>query len=262
MTFNSSLSLPSRKRFFRQALILQSPRLFGSLLIVLLSVTACERRAAPKQTPYGSLSCNGTPSFTDFRDGKVYPIVQIGSQCWMGANLDVDRFLNGELLFHAQNLQDWQKAEEEAIPAWCYYNNNPENARRYGRLYNLHAIRDPRGLAPEGWAIPNDRDWTRLIDFVGGDALAAFVLKSDAFWALDNENSGNGINTTGFTAMPAGSRDSAGNYRGLGQQAYFWTLSQPDTGVYYTTQMRFDSDSVFRPQAPAAMAFALRCRRI
>ncbi|MCX6304407.1 MAG: hypothetical protein NT040_05530 [Bacteroidetes bacterium] len=33
--------------------------------------------------------------FTDPRDGKVYPTILIGSQCWMGKNLNIGTRING-----------------------------------------------------------------------------------------------------------------------------------------------------------------------
>jgi len=33
---------------------------------------------------------------TDPRDGQVYPIVQVGTQCWMAKNLNYGTFMVGE----------------------------------------------------------------------------------------------------------------------------------------------------------------------
>ncbi|MCK7537523.1 MAG: fibrobacter succinogenes major paralogous domain-containing protein [Marinilabiliales bacterium] len=53
------------------------------------------------------------------------------------------------------------KAAEAGEPAWCYQENGPKTGgNRYAKLYNWYAVNDPRGLAPEGWRIPTNADWS------------------------------------------------------------------------------------------------------
>lgn len=80
--------------------------------------------------------------------------VKIGNQIWMTKNLDVSTFRNGEIIPEAKTNEEWQEANKQKKPAWCYYDNDPENGKKYGKLYNGYAIADKRGLAPEGWHIP------------------------------------------------------------------------------------------------------------
>ena len=73
----------------------------------------------------------------------------------MSKNLNVSRFRNGEIIFEAKTIEEWEKAGENKTPAWCYYNNNPTNGAKYGKLYNWYAVNDIRALAPKGWHIPS-----------------------------------------------------------------------------------------------------------
>jgi hypothetical protein len=73
-----------------------------------------------------------------------YESVIIGNQEWMTRNLDVPRFRNGDLIPHIESKEEWEEAGENGQPAWCYYDNNPENGKKYGKLYNWHAVNDPR----------------------------------------------------------------------------------------------------------------------
>lgn len=109
--------------------------------------------------------------------------VKIGNQIWMAQNLNVSRFRNGDSIPHAKSAEDWEKAGKEQKPAWCYYNNEPTNESRYGKLYNWYAVNDPRGLAPEGWHIPSDLEWKQLTDYIGGNVMAGKKLKSTKGWA-------------------------------------------------------------------------------
>jgi hypothetical protein len=89
-----------------------------------------------------------------------YESVRIGDQLWMTRNLDVDRFRNGDLIPHVKSDEEWIKAGENGQPAWCYYDNDPKNGKKYGKLYNWFAVNDPRGLAPKSWHVPTDEEWT------------------------------------------------------------------------------------------------------
>ena len=82
--------------------------------------------------------------------------VTIGHQVWTTNNLDESTFRNGDFIIEAKTDQEWEVAGKLATPAWCYYNNDPANGTKYGKLYNWHAVNDPRGLAPEGFHIPSD----------------------------------------------------------------------------------------------------------
>jgi hypothetical protein len=66
----------------------------------------------------------------------------------MADNLNIDRFLNGNLILHAQTPEEWKKASENKIPAWCYHDNNASNGETYGKLYNYYVITDSKVIAP------------------------------------------------------------------------------------------------------------------
>lgn len=106
---------------------------------------------------------------------KSYPIdatdevsekkeISIGNQVWMLDNLNVDKFRNGDSIPQAKTDEEWENAGINGQPAWCYYDNNPDNGKRYGKLYNWHAVNDSRGLAPKGWHIPSAQEWIVLLD--------------------------------------------------------------------------------------------------
>ncbi|MFO0493923.1 MAG: FISUMP domain-containing protein [Flavobacteriia bacterium] len=89
----------------------------------------------------------------------------IGTQIWMAENLTATKFRNGDPIYEARSKEDWIKAGEQEIPAFCYYNNDPSTVKKYGVLYNWYAVNDPRGLAPNGWKIPSSQDVFVLRNF-------------------------------------------------------------------------------------------------
>ena len=96
--------------------------------------------------------------------------ITIGTQVWTTKNLDAATFRNGDPIPQAKTDDEWWKAGVNKQPAWCYYDNDPANGAKYGKLYNWYAVNDSRGLAPVGYHIPSDAEWTILVDYLGSDA--------------------------------------------------------------------------------------------
>jgi uncharacterized protein (TIGR02145 family) len=139
--------------------------------------------------------------------------VSIGGKVWMTKNLDVSYFRNGDPIPQVTSAEEWVKAGKEGRPAWCYYNNDSKNANTYGKLYNMYAVNDPRGLAPFGWKIPTKLDFYELMGSLGSDAEeAADQLKTENGWAMN----GAGNNSSGFFAVPSGIRSTDGEFMRLG----------------------------------------------
>ena len=128
--------------------------------------------------------------------------IEIGGQIWMAANLNISQFRNGDEIPEAKTEEEWQEAYDKERPAWCYYNNDKDMGEKYGKLYNWFAVIDSRGLAPEGWRIPNFQDWENLRNSFGGEWLAGEKLKSSIGWKYDD----NGTNESGFNGLPGGYR--------------------------------------------------------
>jgi uncharacterized protein (TIGR02145 family) len=161
---------------------------------------------------------------------KTIRSVVIGSQEWTTENLNVSVFRNGDTIPEAESDSDWAKAARTYKPAWCYYNNNASNGRKYGKLYNWYAVTDARGLAPKDWHIPTDAEWNILTDFLGGNKTAGIKMKSKFAW----EDNGNGNNSSGFSGIPSGQRIVEQGFLGLGNIACFWASNEEDDlNAYY-----------------------------
>ena len=106
-------------------------------------------------------------------DGNIYKTVQIGNQIWMAENLRVSRYRNGDLI---PNVTDNEKWGEFETGAWCNYDNNPNLNSEYGKLYNWYAVADSRNIAPAGWHVPTDAEWT----FAAAERFAEDALGEDA----------------------------------------------------------------------------------
>jgi uncharacterized protein (TIGR02145 family) len=141
-------------------------------------------------------SCGDVVSVTDI-DGNVYPVVQIGDQCWMKENLRVTTFNDGTLIPNISDNQIWW---DTSTPAWCYYENLSSNNSIYGKLYNWFTV-GYGNLCPVGWHVPSRPEWTILNNYLGGYNVAGGKLKSEIGWDYPNVGA---TNESCFTALPGG----------------------------------------------------------
>jgi uncharacterized protein (TIGR02145 family) len=157
-------------------------------------------------------------------DGNTYPTVTIGSQVWMAKNLDVSRYRNGDPIPQVQDQTEWSNL---TTGAWCYYENNTANGPIYGKLYNWYAVNDPRGLAPEGWHVPNNNDWNSMRVFIGCDTVNFYSTEAGKLREVGTTHWGTthtGVtNETGFTALGAGYRTFDSRFRDLLYDTYWWS---------------------------------------
>lgn len=180
--------------------------------------------------------------------------VQIGDQIWQTKNLNVDRFQNGDIIRQVLNDDEWEQRTKDGKPAWCYYNNNQENSKKYGKLYNWWAVNDKRGLAPKGYHIPSNLEWMKLINFLGGIMVAGNSLKSTDGW----KRNGNGNNESGFNAIPAGKRYIKGGFESF-DQGYWWSSTESNTYMAWFYLLYFNDGEVIENQAYKDAGMSIRC---
>lgn len=159
------------------------------------------------------------------------PFVSICCQSWMTKNLDVNTYRNGDIIPLVTDNGTWGAL---TTGAYCYYNNDSTTyAAIYGKLYNGFAVNDPRGLAPEGWHVPTDFEWTTLENCLGGNSVSGGLLKEmfTTNWTTPNTGA---TNISGFTGVPGGNRNSSGTFTFLGTDGYWWSSSASNaSGAWY-----------------------------
>lgn len=104
---------------------------------------------------------------TDF-DGNIYHVVTIGTQDWLIENLKVTHYRTGDAIPNVTGNTQWGNL---TTGAYCDYDNSVGNGTTYGRLYNWFAVNDSRKIAPTGWHVSSDAEWTVLTTYLGGEVM-------------------------------------------------------------------------------------------
>jgi uncharacterized protein (TIGR02145 family) len=185
--------------------------------------------------------------------------IQIGSQIWSSKNLDVTTYRDGTPIPQVTDPTQWANL---TTGAWCYYNNDSANGTVYGKLYNWYAVagihdNDPNTsnkiLAPLGWHIPSNSEWTTLSTYLGGDSVAGGKMKETSSSQTDTYSwyyDSGATNLSGFSAKPASWRytESSGTLFGgnypIKMSALWWSSSEFGSGMASLRNIQASSNSL------------------
>ena len=155
-------------------------------------------------------------------DGNEYRTVVIGTQTWMLENLKTTKYNDGTAIAKVLQDADWTK---NASGGFCWYNNDEASGKAaFGAIYNWYAVNSGK-LAPKGWHVPHNQEWETLKKYLGGIYLAGGKLKEagTSHWKAPNL----ATNESGFTAVPAGTRNYFGTFSNQNTTANFWSATVP-----------------------------------
>lgn len=221
--------------------------------------------------PADTTAGNDSTMVTDI-DGNTYPTVKICDQTWMAKNLDVARYRNGDPIPQVTDPTQWANL---TTGAWCWYNNDSATyGSVYGRLYNWYAVNDPRGLAPQGWHVPSDGEWNKLVKCLDANAdivcidciantIAGNALKEvgTEHWISPNLNA---TNTSEFSGLPGGNRDWSGAFlyvdnNKIGSYGFWWTSTSASSDKAINFELHHNNSSVPRYRNFKTYAYSIRC---
>lgn len=195
--------------------------------------------------------------------------VTICNQIWSTKNLDVTTYSDGTPIPQVQNPSQWNNL---TVGAWCYYQNDSSNGPTYGKLYNWYAVMgihdvasqsDPslrKKLAPNGWHIPTDDEWTTLSNCLGGENVAGGKIKQTGTTNWQSPNTG-ATNESGFNAVPGGFCDSNQSFANIFTEAYWWSSTQftiTTTNAWYRN-VGFNTTVIGRSNVSKKWGLSVRC---
>ncbi len=235
---------------------------FGFLMLVL---TSCKKiNENPINLTNGRTTAHFNPklkygTMTD-QDGNVYKTIAIGTQTWMAENLRTTKYRNGDSIPNVKSNDQWSKLTSGA---YCNYNNTEDldSIATFGRLYNAYIFSDSRNIAPSGWHVPNDDDWSTLINYLGGKDIAGEKLKesSGLHWKYTAE----GNNSSGFTALPGGFRVHNGIFMNIAYNGVWWSTSEwtniLDEKRNYMKTLYYTSNDIGESGDSKKSGFSIRC---
>ena len=209
------------------------------------------------------------------QDSNYFEIKYFGSQLWAIENTEVVTYRDGTPIPEVTDATEWGNL---TTGAWCYYNNDPSN----GKLYNWYAVSGihdndettpNKEFAPDGWHVPSDADWTTLENYLiangynydsttSGNKIAK-AMASTTGWnasttagAVGNDQSLN--NSSGFAALPEGSRNASGNFYGILTHSRWWTATETDAVQANRKVLDYSRADIRRSNAVKGYGFSVR----
>ena len=191
-------------------------------------------------------------------DGNIYHSVTIGNQVWMLENLKVTKYRNGNVISGVTDPTTWSGL---TTGAYCSYNNISTNKATYGNLYNWYAVNDYRDIAPTGWHVPTQAEWTTLINYLGTASVVGDLLKEtgNSHWT---GNYVGATNISGFTALPGGYvalQNSAYAFYGIGTDGQWWSATEVDSGNASKISLTNTSAQVVSGSGAKQSGLSIRC---
>jgi len=214
---------------------------------------------------FAPFTCGNT--FKDARDNKIYGSVLIGTQCWMAKNINVGTRIEG--VNNAGN--------NGIIEKYCT-GNLESNCDVYGGLYQwnemMQYVTTPgtQGICTPGWHLPTDNEIKLLEGTIdsqygvgdpvwdltgdrGLDAGGKMKETGNSHWAFPNTGA---TNTSGFTALPGGARNTDGSFPGVTVYGRFWTSSEGGTTAYRRV-LSSSTATIARDTANKLFGLSVRC---
>jgi uncharacterized protein (TIGR02145 family) len=215
------------------------------------NMDGCTKTAATTITVQNPGLWNCGSTLTDRRDGKQYPTVLLGSQCWMAANLNYGTRISGSM-----------SQRDNCINEKYCFNDDPARCTQgsvqyqWDELMAYGSAEGAQGLCPPGWHIPSEPEWIALFNNYINNGFAASALKVTGYSGFNALLSGFQVNNTAWVYGPTHS---------VLRSTMFWSSTLHGTGKAWAHGMnQVVADPEYTPSAsfyPSNRnnAFSVRC---
>jgi uncharacterized protein (TIGR02145 family) len=253
----------------------------AGVLVNIQSIKTVDMDSITFKRPANPTGINITgPNVTDI-DGNVYQSVTNCGLTFTKENLNVSKYSDGTPIPQVTDPTAWQNL---TTGAWCYYNNDPANGAVYGKLYNWYAVAgiydaasasNPalrKKLAPTGWHVPSDGEWSSLINcfdpnadggitypnIAGGKMKATGTVEAGTgLWQTPNTEA---TNESGFSGLPAGGF-TVNPFSFIGGYGYWWSSSENGTTYAWLRVLNYNNGNAGRGYFNNWSGFSVRCLR-
>ncbi|HCT51992.1 MAG TPA: hypothetical protein DF712_05985 [Balneola sp.] len=164
-------------------------------------------------------------------DGKKYLVKKYGDTFWMTENLKT-------------------KQDESGNPIEYYFpNDDSTNMETFGLLYDFETASN---ICPNGWKLPTNGDWKRLLQSNGGNV--AGIYKDSLYWEGEVNS-----NSSGFTVRPAGFGNNGEYENQFKSKTLFWSNSKEEEHFIWSYIFELGNDSIRVASQHPTYAFSVRC---
>jgi uncharacterized protein (TIGR02145 family) len=201
-------------------------------------------------------------------DNNNYPVIEIGTQTWMAADLKTTSYNDNTTLIpdpipNVPVASDWIVLTG---PGYCWYLNDIGYKDTYGALYNWYTVNTGK-LCPLGWHAATDAEYQTLELHLG---MSNLVVNTEGWRGTDQgtqmknttlwQSGGNGTNSSGFSAHPAGYRThNDGSFYAILAVNMWWTSTEIDTDYGYYRQLYGTNSDIFRQHTSKTSGGEVRC---
>lgn len=229
--------------------------------------TSCGISSDDMNITFTTSAFNCGTVLTDYRDGKTYPTVLIGTQCWMAKNMNVGTRIEGVV----------NMANNSILEKYCT-SNLESNCDVYGGMYQWSEMMQysttpgAQGICTPGWHLPTDQEIKTLEGTIdsqygvgdpiwdltgdrGLDAGGKMKETGSIHWVFPNVGA---TNTSGFTGLGGGARNTNGSYSGFQIYGIFWTSSESSTNAYRRVLSAARAD-IARDAVNKLVGISVRC---
>ena len=185
-----------------------------------------------------------------------YNTVAVAGYCWTQTNLRATQYADGfgteiakALVYTSASYPDATANEETYGRLYTWYSavNVPENSTTSP---TTDADGYVQGICPTGWHIPTTTEIAAL------KALNAEDTRSTELWVQPNNNN----NSTGFTALPAGTFNAEINrFEGMLSRTDFWSDHSGLAATANAISLQYYCDSPIISTNRASDAWSVRC---
>ncbi len=201
---------------------------------------ACTSNATQNITVMGAPGFTCDNMLTDVRDNAQYPTINLGTQCWLAANLNFGNTIPSSVM----------QRDNCVVEKYCF-NDNAANCSSQGGLYQwdemmaFNDVEGIQGLCPPAWHIPTENDWTTLFNFYTSSGFAGSPLKATGF--------------SGFNALLMGIRFDNGVWNFSNFATFFWSSTPDGSTKAWAHAMNSSNPSVSYYPGNRSNAFSVRC---
>ena len=174
--------------------------------------------------------CKDNATVVSDLEGNQYAVRQFDGSLWMMENLRSQRDNQGNEI------------------TYFFPNGDSSNVEQYGLLYDYETACK---VCPEGWTLPDNDDWDRLL-FQNKDSLA-LSFKEVAFWG-EMQNT----NESQFSVRPTGYGNNGEFDNFFNVKTYFWSKTGHAEHIW-TYIFEKGKDKIRKAEQHSTYAYSVRC---